>query len=447
MRLLLASLAAIAVLSGAASAQTPPVTALDTAARRDAVQAAAKAMRSQYVFPDRGVAAADKIERELSGGAYDGLTEPSAFAAQLTADLRSEAPDKHLFVQPPGGPPPGPPANPIPIEGGVIRSDRLPGDVGYIEFVSFTPVKLSKLSVDRAMATLSQSRAIIIDLRRNEGGTVDGAVYIVSHFVDPVRKVHVADLLLRNAGASDYSVEEFWSSPTPTSLAGKPVFVLVGPRTFSAGEFAAYELQALSLARVIGETTLGGAHGAKGLPLGSGIFLSLPGKRLVSEATKTNWEGKGVSPDIAIPAADALAAALRELGQAPASGDIDRLSLAQLFQPRTTPLPGAETALRRMYEAYLHEKVDYSVVSDTFAALVRERGAKFWAQMPAIRKQLEDLGPLQSIAFNGVDPEGSDTFITSHSNGRRLWQVFLDIDGKVDSIFMQVLPPPSGAQP
>jgi hypothetical protein len=57
---------------------------------------------------------------------------------------------------------------------------------------------------------------------------------------------------------------------------------------------------------VIGETTRGGAHSAKGLQdLGFGIKALIPSGKSLNPITKTNWEGAGVKPDIA--AADSAA--------------------------------------------------------------------------------------------------------------------------------------------
>jgi C-terminal processing protease CtpA/Prc len=89
----------------------------------------------------------------------------------------------------------------------------------------------------------------------------------------------------------------------------KPVFILAGPGTMSAGEDFAYTMQALKRATVIGERTWGGAHPARPYRLGEHFFAVIPSRRTISPITHTNWEGVGVTPDIAAAPDKALAVA------------------------------------------------------------------------------------------------------------------------------------------
>jgi C-terminal processing protease CtpA/Prc len=56
---------------------------------------------------------------------------------------------------------------------------------------------------------------------------------------------------------------------------------------------------------VIGETTGGGAHPTRRYPVSAAIQIAIPFARSVNPVTGTNWEGTGVVPDIAVPAAEA----------------------------------------------------------------------------------------------------------------------------------------------
>ena len=88
----------------------------------------------------------------------------------------------------------------------------------------------------------------------------------------------------------------------------KPVLILAGPETASAGEDFAYTMQALKRATVIGERTWGGAHPASPHRIGAHFYAVIPSQRSISPITGTNWEGVGVTPDILAPD-DALGAA------------------------------------------------------------------------------------------------------------------------------------------
>jgi hypothetical protein len=85
------------------------------------------------------------------------------------------------------------------------------------------------------------------------------------------------------------------------------VYVLTSDRTFSAAEEFTYNLKNLKRAIIVGDTTGGGAH-----PVDMRLFtnlnvgMSLPFGRAVNPITGTNWEGTGVTPDIAVEREKAL---------------------------------------------------------------------------------------------------------------------------------------------
>ena len=59
-------------------------------------------------------------------------------------------------------------------------------------------------------------------------------------------------------------------------------------------------------ATIIGETTGGGAHPGGGFRISEHFGMFVPTGRAISPITKTNWEGTGVTPDVAVPADQAL---------------------------------------------------------------------------------------------------------------------------------------------
>ncbi|MQA89441.1 MAG: hypothetical protein GEU90_04290 [Gemmatimonas sp.] len=120
----------------------------------------------------------------------------------MTADLQEVAQDKHLRVSAPG-PAPVPADDAAPLlpprsEGGVTRADRLSGDIGYIDVVGFPSLAVFKSAVDQAMASLEDTEALIIDVRRNGGGSPESVSNLVSYFLD--------------AGAEPVKINEFFMS-------------------------------------------------------------------------------------------------------------------------------------------------------------------------------------------------------------------------------------------
>jgi len=55
----------------------------------------------------------------------------------------------------------------------------------------------------------------------------------------------------------------------------------------------------------VGETTGGGANPGERHAIGKGFAAFIPGGRAINPITRTNWEHVGVTPDIAVPAAEA----------------------------------------------------------------------------------------------------------------------------------------------
>jgi hypothetical protein len=425
------------------SAPTPPpiaaqANAIDGNVRRDVVAKLSDALRDNYIFPDVGQKAAEKISGSLAAGEYDNLADPGAFAAQLSADVAAIAHDKHMSVSSMSGPPPSPGGlvRAMPrSEAGIVRADKLAGGVGYIEVVGFPPLPAFKSTVDKAMSVLKGSRAVIIDVRRNMGGSPDAVGYLVSYLIPSNRSIEINDIVSRVPKTNNFDHKKFFSTPTPVNFAKIPVYVLTSKNTFSGGEEFAYDVQTHKLGKIVGEVTGGGANPTGPVDLGHGFVASIPWGRAENPITKTNWEGRGVQPDINVPAPDALKVALTRLGQNSAT-DIATASLKQVFAPRSTPLPGSETATRQFIAGLVSGNPDYASMTAEFASFNREH-------LPMLRQTfLLPLGELRSIKFEDVGMMGGDEYRASFANGAIIVAVALDANGKVAGA--QMRPAPAG---
>jgi hypothetical protein len=424
---------ALASFLGAALAHAqpgPPPTTLTADARRAAVDSAAAAFRTRYVSPEVGERAAVAIEQALTNGEYDALETPQAFAARLTADLRAVTADKHVEVFS-GAPAAASAAPPPRSEGGVTRADRLAGNIGYLEIVALGPPALFNPALDRAMAALKDTNALIVDARNAQGGVAVSVSYLVSYFVSG--RVHLRDIVARNPGTDTFNTNEFWSLPTPYSY-DKPVYILTSVRTLSAGEGFAYDLQAQKRATLVGETTAGAANAAGMAPLGAGLAMMLSSARTRNAVTGTNWEGVGVKPDVATAPADALKVALERLGQSPAASEIDALSQLRVFTPRSTAQPGGEAAVRRMSDENLRGEPNYDLMSPELGQATR-------TQLEGLKRLFTELGPVESVRFIEVGPQGADQYEVRYANGTAVWTILLDADGKTATAGVRRLPP------
>jgi hypothetical protein len=281
---------------------------------REIVQTAIAILRSRYVFPDRAAQAAAEIEARLAAGEYDDLGEPE-LAERLTSQLYTVCADKHLRVH----------AHPErmrqqqgPVDRdkarqemraigrldnfGIHRVERLEGNVGYIDLRRVALPQNAGSCVAAAMELVSGTYALIIDLRRNGGGSPDGVAFWCSYLFDGPG-THLNDIFEAPTGET----RQFWSvSYVPGSrYTDKPVYLLTSHETFSGGEDFCYTLQAVGRAQLIGETTGGGAHPTGMERLSPTMGISVPFARSVNPITGTNWEGTGVVPDVPAAAEEA----------------------------------------------------------------------------------------------------------------------------------------------
>jgi retinol-binding protein 3 len=294
--------------------------AIDAATRARVIDGAVGKLNASYVFPDVAKKMEEAVRARAARGEYDAIADGDAFAERLTEDFRAVSRDRHLGVNfspaklptpNPGGPPPEArermrrqmEQNNCAFE----RVERMAGNVGYLKFNGFADVEACAPTVQAAMGFLANVDALIVDLRDNGGGSPAMVAYVSSWLF--AERTHLNDLWTRATNAT----EEFWTRPDVPGkkLAGKPVYVLTSRRTFSGAEEFSYNLKALKRATIVGETTGGGAHPVNGQRIDDHFMIGVPFARAVNPVTKTNWEGTGVEPDVKVPAAEALATALK----------------------------------------------------------------------------------------------------------------------------------------
>ncbi|HZZ68755.1 MAG TPA: S41 family peptidase [Phenylobacterium sp.] len=448
--ILVVATAALSALAVGLARSAPAPAPLTDDVKRAVVASASKALAEGYIYPDRGVAAGQKIQQALDAGAYAAITDRAAFAARLTADLQSVTHDKHMHALDSLGPPPADmPPPPPPSFAGFIRVDRLKGNIGYIDLSGFIGPGMFKDGADEAMKAVAGADALIIDLRRNYGGSPESVSYLCSFLFDPAHPAHLNDLIWRNKGTETYETRTFFTGATPTHYLGKPVILITSPRTFSGGEEFANDLQVQKRATLVGETTGGGANPGGMSQLGSGFLLFVPSGRAVNPVTKTSWEGVGVKPDRPTDAQHAFGVAmLAALKAAPPSkaraaliktaaagpSEVDAWSEASLVKRRTGPTPGHEEVLRRLIATAAGGSLGDQPVTPDFARAVQP-------QLATTKADLTALGALQSVTFERVDELGSDVYRTTFEHGALDWIFYVTAEGKVANAFYRKVPP------
>jgi hypothetical protein len=295
---------------------------IDAAAASAVIEQALKQLEANYVFPEVAAKIAKAVRARQADKQYDKVKTGQQLAELLTKHLQEVSKDKHLRVfcsteklpkrkkgkAPGAGERERMQALARKTNAGYVKAERLPGNVGYLELSNFAPAEAADGPAAAALNFLANTDALIIDLRRNGGGSPTGVALLCSYFFDE-KPVHLNSLYWRKGDRT----EKFF---TRKDLAGKrylgrDVYVLTSSRTFSGAEEFAYNLQCLKRATVVGETTGGGAHPGGMFPLGDHFAMFISTGRAINPITKTNWEGTGVKPDVAVPAAKALDTAHR----------------------------------------------------------------------------------------------------------------------------------------
>ncbi|MBT0770163.1 S41 family peptidase [Kineosporia sp. J2-2] len=272
-------------------------------------------LRARYIFPEKAERAASLITGRHAAGAYDGLTD-TQLAEQLTAALFEVCADHHLRVRVRVRRPGTHPADPgaawretLRVSNfGISRVELLEGNIGYLDLRLVADAGSGGRAMAAAMELVSHTDALIIDLRRNHGGAPDGVAFWNS-FLFPDDSTHLNSVYQRE----DDVTRQYWTLahlPVQRYL-DRPVHVLIGAETFSAGEEFAYNLQCLGRATLIGRRTRGGAHPCESFPLTPQLEITVPIARSVNPVTGTNWEGVGVQPDLDVPEDEALDVAVR----------------------------------------------------------------------------------------------------------------------------------------
>ncbi len=213
-----------------------------------------------------------------------------------------------------------------------IESKLLKDNIGYIAVNSMYPTKEIIPLFDSALDSLFKTKALIIDIRNNGGGSSGTGFHIVSRISDkplPVfdSKVRIYSVDMFDKWFSDkemfdvfYSVyqgifpdttdfnekllrEKFKKSeyqiPSHPPIYDKPIVILIGPKTFSAAEDFLAPLHGTDRVTLIGKST----GGSTGQPL----VLQLNDEFSVRICSRRCWcadgyefVGKGFIPDIDI---------------------------------------------------------------------------------------------------------------------------------------------------
>jgi carboxyl-terminal processing protease len=201
----------------------------------------------------------------------------------------------------------------------VLRSQ--PDDrFAHIRLTQFYPNSAEALSDMLQQVIADGAEGLILDIRNNDGGTLDAVVEIASMFLDSEEQDLVLYVQKGDGSRTNWKIRDVGVAKAI------PMVVLVNERSASSSEVLAGALQDYERATVIGTTTFGkgSVNILRPLSNGGGLYITIahwytPLGRII--------QGEGLSPDIEVTNRDPqeadiqqLRAAIEELERKTATG-------------------------------------------------------------------------------------------------------------------------------
>jgi len=180
----------------------------------------------------------------------------------------------------------------------------LPGNIGYIRLSSETffedldverEVNEVSAEMDRAVAALADTKAIIFDIAVNDGGYDDVSAEVAGRFADS-RRLAFKVQAHRPQGRK---VQEWFVEPKGPRQYLKPVYLLTTDRTISAGDALTLMMRELPHVIHIGQPTSGSMSDKleKTLPGNFGVTLS---NESYFDSKGVLYEGRGIPPKVGL---------------------------------------------------------------------------------------------------------------------------------------------------
>ncbi|MGV9008642.1 S41 family peptidase [Brevundimonas sp.] len=165
-------------------------------------------------------------------------------------------------------------------------SRRLDGNIVYLRFDAFSQPQYDSFTAELESFALDAPAGLIIDLRRNEGGSARAMGAMASQLYVGKREQFVM--------GGRHSMEWFGEPYLG------PVVILVGQSSVSAAEIFAAVVQENGRAVVVGQTSYGSTVSPRNIDLADGGVLFVGWLEVTTPGGK-RLEGVGVTPDIVVP--------------------------------------------------------------------------------------------------------------------------------------------------
>ena len=272
--------------------------------KREIIDSLCQLIDIHYNNEDMAIQLSKMLSKNQKKGKYKDLIQYPEFARQIHLDMYQLCKDPHIALM----------YNPEVVAQSQESNDNeylnnllddnhinygfeqvkiLPGNVGYLKLNRFPYPSDVEPVASGALAFLSNSDALIIDMRDNKGGYMEMVQFLMSYFF------RYPTLINTMYQRSKDSTTQFYTYPYPHGepMDSTDIYILTSWRTFSAGEWFTYTMQSNNKAMVIGEKTRGGASPTAMFYLKDKLIASIPNCLSIDPNTKTHFNAVGIQPD------------------------------------------------------------------------------------------------------------------------------------------------------
>jgi hypothetical protein len=179
---------------------------------------------------------------------------------------------------------------------GILKNQN----IGYIKIKTFDGNNQDFEDIDKLLASFSNTKGLIIDIRSNRGGLLKNCISVASRFIDTTRVI--GHYRVRNGPEHNNFTkwEKIYISPAPKSVKfPRPVAILTNRYSFSAAEYFVLSLRIIPKITVIGDTTGGGSSPTYARELPNGWILVTSNRQTQTPEGK-DFQFTGLYPDIPV---------------------------------------------------------------------------------------------------------------------------------------------------
>lgn len=193
-----------------------------------------------------------------------------------------------------------------PLLNGALHWGRLPGNIGYVSIASMhafsddpspaTETRLAREAMDRVIADLADTRAMIVDVSLNGGGLDAVSAEIAGSFTDHRRLAFIK----KQHRPQGRPAQSWYIEPRGPTQYLKPVYVLTSDLSASAAETFTLMMRQLPQAIHAGQATSGSISDILEKPLPGNFSISFSNEIDVAPRGEL-FEVTGIPPQLSLP--------------------------------------------------------------------------------------------------------------------------------------------------